>query len=180
MKYNFVKLLKEIQPVSKSRIFLYPVLNLSSQIDPINTYLGIKDMDLEKSLICLFHETQPGFKEWKSELLSHTNYEFDFKCDNGYFYVVFGFWSRPTYYDTIVQGQYSQIDNKYKGFLMQLQKPILNIALYPESFYDDFSEDLGIPVEILKAKRELLSPPDMETELISFTSKELNRLQEVY
>jgi hypothetical protein len=170
MRKDFVTELQKLKDTSAGLLFLYPLLQLDKKIQPIGVYLGIKDVDMEEPLVCLFHESQPEFNKWLSDMKNHKLYLTHY-IEDGYYYVIFELMEHESCYNQILNGDYSNIRNDYKIIIGQSNNVLTNIALYPDEYYEDIAYDLEVDPDILKGE-QLIPPPTYEKDYI-FVSKSL-------
>ncbi len=154
---------------AKSRVFLYPLLQLPTNIvKPIGTYMDLADIDLQQVpyLFCMYHTNQPGMSpQIRKQLMDHPMYEFSFS-EEGYEAFAFNFDGMSSIYSCIKEGRYTQMEAIAKLIILKEKHPIAQIALHPEAFYEDFAFELEIPIEEVIEKVELIAPPSLESEVL--------------
>jgi len=168
MRIDFVTELQKLKDVSPSFLFLYPLLQLDKKIQPLGTYLKIKELDLDYSLICLFHHNQENFHpSWLKQMEEHTMFQAIFTDSDGFHYVLFDFLDYTPIVKQIQNGEYSTISSDFKLIMSQNKNTLTHIGLYPDQYYDQIAEDLEIDVEYLIQGRELISPPNPDKEFLT-------------
>lgn len=163
-KYDVEKILLKFKEKNKSFVFLWPLLQL--KVNPIHTYLGFKDMDFGKSLVVLLHNSQANYHADLKVMRESKFLDFEVHSKDGYSYMVFSFNTMPDVYDKVVNGQYSKIGGNARVLLTWVNDPLVSFGLYPETFYEEYAEQLEIPVESLKKGVELLPAPYPNNEYI--------------
>lgn len=165
----------------KSRVFLYPVLDIKrgNSIVPLNTYIAWEELGIESSdakLICVYQyrtdheylvfekEKLKGNKLFESSMLindgSEIAYIFDFK---------------PYKQDWLhfTNGKYSKLSvpfkRKIKDFFRQSGNNYVYVEsfVHPEKYFALYSELLNMPINTLKEVGELCSQPNLNKELLS-------------
>jgi len=173
---NLVRDLK--QYVQKSTLFAWPLLNLKTNISPINTYFKIDGIDFKKPVIVgLFHQSDSNFQFVKSVLVNHKLYDSVIEED-GYHYFVFDLTSFDEDVEKIMTGNYSKINTSVKIKISVTSfKKIVNVGLYPELFYEEYALQFNSSIFNGDDKLELIDAPCLENETISLrnvTCLELN------
>ena len=170
MKYNLTKITLDLKKKNKSFIFLYPILQIKSDIQPIETYLGFKGFENRNILLCIFHSSMKQFPEWLKRMEDHAMFDLHVS-DDEYEYVIFDFTLAPKIYNAVKNGRYSSIEGNARTILTVSGGEMVQLGLNPNIFYDEFAEQFEHPVEILKANVELVSPPDPNNEYLHINSK---------
>ena len=181
MKENIEKTLIKYKGISKSLIFLYPLLKLPRHIKPIGTYLGIDGYKIGSgfTLICLFHKDQEDFiSHWRKDLNKNKMLDFSIK-DGQYEYFIFDLRSIPKVYEQIKFGQYSNIKGNAKLIIEQNLHPITTMAMNPEKYYEDISIDLQVDLEQIIENVEVIPPPDVNIEYITISSKLMEEIKSI-
>lgn len=170
----------------KSRIFLYPALEIErgNSIVPIETYISWNDSILpsDRKLVCLYHlRDDIKYKQFeKRKLLGNRLFE-DFREveDNKAIYI-FNFEQNNGDWNHFLKGRYSQLSTELKKKIKDFYKnnnsnaTYVDSFVYPEKFYDLYSELLGVEASILKEVKELCSAPDLEKESLIILEKQFN------
>jgi hypothetical protein len=170
-----------IEYIQKSRIFLYPALEIKrgSSVIPIETFVSWEDVYTikDKKLICLYHlRDDIEFKTFeKVRLFGNPKYErFEYVEDDKGVYV-FNLESMGDNYDKIMEGQYSKISEEHKktilSFFSSTKKHLEYIEsyLYPEKYFETYakilaSDDINIMKQTLTEVGELCEKLDFERE----------------
>jgi hypothetical protein len=164
--------LSKYKDVNKSTIFLYSLLQVKSEIEPEGTYMNIDDCDIGQNmnLICLFYTDQEGFEFLDKQLRDHKQFSFLRDDRDGFRYYVMDFSMHYAIYKSVEQGRYSELPNNSKTVIMFSDHPIGRMGVSPESYYQEFSDNLEVSIEELKEKGEIISPPDEENETLVLPS----------
>jgi hypothetical protein len=173
----------------KSKSFLYPALGIKKKgyPAPIETYvsveglIGVEDV----KLICYFkNSTSVQFKNFEeSMLLGNPLYESRIDIGDYTAYV----FSMEIYEDDffrVLLGKYSKLSTQMKKNIKQYfgehsaEYSYIETYLYPEKFYETYSELLDIDVSALKSVRELCDPLDLEKENLKISKEIIENLKE--
>jgi len=164
----------------KSKVFLYPLLGIKKGIRfvPIQTYISWNNIcpkDKNKFL-CLYSinkedsVTQKQFEIFKKlHLEDHQLYEAHHIIDDLDLFI-FDFSMYKKDLERFKKGLYSQFSIYTKDIILNFFGKIGTISeyiesyLYPEYFYETYSEILNVPIKNLKEVRELCDKPDMTKE----------------
>jgi hypothetical protein len=169
----------------KSRIFLYPILEIKrgSSVTPIETYVLWKDhyTSEDMKLICMYHlRNDTEFLTFEKEKLLNNKHFYDFKQveDNRGVYI-FDFSIYEKDWDKLMIGKYSQITYPYKKKIETFYgKRDSNFAyvesfLYPEKYYSMYAEMIKVEETLLREVGELCSLIDFEKETLIAKVKDL-------
>jgi hypothetical protein len=165
--------------IQKSRTFIWPLLNL--KVTPIETYLKFGEIDTECSrmLIALFHNADESYTRNKKDIANSPYYNFTF-TDGEFDIVTFNMYNIRDDYDKVINGEYSKISKNFKVFLSVVEKnKVVLKCLEPETNYKEFARVLGIHESELEG-RELLSPPNPESETIFVLPSVRKKIYEEY
>ncbi len=171
--------------VQKSRIFLYPFLDIKRGVSiiPIQTYVSWEDcysVD-DMKLICLYNlRNDNEFKNFERlKLLDNKSFH-DFKQVEGNKGVyVFDFSSRKQTWDDFLIGKYSRFSPEHKKKIKvytgeaSADMPYVDSFLYPEKYYKLYSELMLVEEKLLKEVGELCDPPNIEKETLKISIKNL-------
>jgi hypothetical protein len=170
--------------VQKSRIFLYPALNIRRgvSVTPIETYMcwpgkySIKDC----KLICLYHvRDDSDFKTFEETFLFNNKYFSDFfqiEGDKKAAYV-FDMSDFKEEYLLILKGKYSRLSTEYKKTVLNFFKNHkghynrIYSYLYPLKYYKDYATLLNVDKSLLSQVGELCSKPDLTKECLDISVK---------
>ena len=180
----------------KSKVFLYPLLEISKGVSfvPLNTHISYLNSITNYhhecyKFFCLYHtphefeqEFDGGkYKAWKVfeefNILNHKLYEQSFVIDSRLMLYMFDFSVMKKDIDKFREGKYSEFSEYSKKRILNFFGKAGSIAeyvesyLYPEHYYELYSELLNIPIEILKETRELCDLPNEKLE--NFEKKSL-------
>jgi len=162
------------QYFQKSKVFLYPLLNLSNSITytPVETYMYGEDYQLtDCKLLCLYEvKDDKQFKQFEIDYLLSNECFHDVKYLDDKILYVFDLLSKKKDYDFIVNGQYSKISTHSKKLILNYFRKnsvllkYLKSFLHPAKFHKDYSKALDVPLEYIKDVYEILSKPDLNKE----------------
>lgn len=177
--------------VQKSRIFLYPALNIKRghSVTPIQTYTawnGVSEFKDQK-LVCTYHmRTDHEFKDFeKTKLLGNSLFH-DFKVtDDGLGVYVFDLSSIKNDWNYFLEGRYSKLSpdlkKKVQDFFGTSNRGYIDSFLYPDRFYKIYAEllttkreDESPMLKLLKEVGELCSKPNLELENLRANIKDLD------
>ena len=151
----------------KSMIFLYPLLNLPSNIKPDWTYMYIEDLKFNNdcNLICVFNSNVDKDKAIHDKLRYNKYFDLHLKESDSNIYI-FDLTAFLKDYKLIEQGLYSKVHDFTKTYLAARQIHFLGLnALFPIHSYKKYAEHFNFPVEELVGK-ELLDSPDKDCETL--------------
>jgi hypothetical protein len=169
----------------KSRIFLYPALNIrrGSHIKPIQTYIAWEEIisPTDRKLICVYdiqdNEDYQIFERVK--LFGNQKFcEFRQTLDNKGIYI-FTFDDQSDDWDNFIKGKYSELSEKAKAEIEKFYGKdsttyeYVMSYLYPEDYFDVYAELLGVNVNILKGVGELCAPYNKEKETLKIPIEDL-------
>lgn len=177
--------------VQKSRIFLYPALNIKRghSVTPIQTYTswdGVYRPE-DRMLICLYHmRTDEEYRQFEKTKLMGNPMFCDFRLtddDKGVY--IFDFSSLSTDWDNFLKGRYSKLSadlkRKIRSFYGTNNLGYIDSFLYPERYLKLYSElltcrreDVPAMLKTLKDVGELCSIPDLEQENLIANMKNLH------
>lgn len=157
MRVDFVTELQKLKDTSAGLLFLYPLLGLDKKIDPLGIYLGFQNVEIEDSLVCLFHKNQPDCQKWIDELKKHNAYLVDY-CEDDYYYVIFELLDHHQLYEQILLGDYSCIRLDYKLLITQNDNILSKIALFPEEYYREIAYAFEVDPEMLIGQQFIPAP----------------------
>lgn len=170
--------------IQKSRIFLYPLLNIKrgSGATPLESYVSWNDVVLpnECKLICTYAlREDDDFKKFeKTHLLKNTLFDCYYDLEDGNGAYIFNFSDYKSDWDCFMNGSYSNFTTKTKDKIIDFfstnttNKEHVMSYLYPERFYDNYAELLAVNVKVLKKVGQLCSQPDMYKENLTAKIKE--------
>jgi len=164
----------------KSKVFLYPLLGIKKGIRfvPVQTYISWNNIcpESKNKFLCLYNidkkdETiKKQFEIFKQlHLEQHELYEAHHIIDNLDLFI-FDFSMYRKDLEKFKHGQYSQFSEITKIKILNFFGKIGTISeyiesyLYPEHYYDLYSELLNIPAEELEEVGELCDKPNIEKE----------------
>ena len=149
-------------------------------IDPINTYLKIKDFETIKSITALYHLNQSGIQESMPIITSSKYYESHFIDKSGYIYVIYTMFDFSNLYNLVLQGKYSEINGEDRSLLTAHNNPLIEYGLNPYKYIEEFAEAFRWPKDQITKNGELMSPPDLDCETLNVPDSIMNELIESY
>jgi len=163
----------------KSRVFLYPLLNLKrgGSVTPIQTYVAWEGLykPEDRMLICVYHiRDDKDFEKFEKTKLLANKYFHDFKAikENRGVYI-FDFNSKHEDWDKVLKGKYSQLSTTLKRKIKIFQGAdnnnyaYIESYLHPEKYYKMYAELLSTSVQELEQVGELCSIIDMDKETLT-------------
>jgi len=164
----------------KSKIFLYPLLNIKRGVDfvPVETFLTWEDNYevKDKKFMCLYEQKETDeWKTFEAKYLLSNIYFYDYiLLDEDVHLYVYDFSDIGNDYNKVARGKYSEITELNKEAIMNFFGEKGAIAqyveefLYPEYYHADYAQELGVSVESLVNVYELCDKPDMKKENLIF------------
>mgnify|MGYP001626851990 CR=1 FL=1 len=161
----------------KSKVFLYPLLGIKrgSKVVPSETYLAwdpfYRTEDIK--LICLYHPKEKDEYESfeKKTLLKHTRL-IDVKLiDENNKLFIFDFLDIENDWKHVINGKYSKLNPKIKGIIKgffdvnSANYSYMNSYLYPNKYFYEYADCLGVEEDFLEKVGELCEKPDLEKEI---------------
>lgn len=177
--------------IQKSRIFLYPALDLKRghSVTPIQTYCAWKgkySLD-DKKFICLFHiRNDEEYKTYsRNKLMSNRLFHDYMETDDHKAIFVFDFSKYSKDWKLFLDGKYSKISpdlkEKIRSFFGTSNLGYIDSYLYPERYFNIYSEFLttkkqDVPEmnKLLREVGELCSKPNLELEMLIANIKDLH------
>jgi hypothetical protein len=169
----------------KSRVFMYPLLEIKrgSSVTPIETYLSWENQYSlsDRKFICHYHlRDDAEFTVFEKEKLLGNKLFYDFKQveDNKGVYI-FDFNAHAEDWDAIISGKYSKLSSGYKkrveNFYGRTNSNYAYIEsyMYPEKYYQMYSEMMQVKESLLKEVGELCSLVDFDKETLRTSIKNL-------
>jgi|TARA_R100000479_G_scaffold170127_1_gene112515 hypothetical protein len=161
----------------KSKVFLYPLLNIPKGVRfvPSQTYLTWEDQfDLSRYKLIALYKINPDCKDFepfhKETLKANPLYEYYEKIDKESHIYVFSIANYKNDINKFIKGQYSKMTKKTKKIITKFFGKSGTISeyiesyLYPEKYFEIYSDILNVPVEDLENVGELCDKPDLERE----------------
>lgn len=156
----------------KSKMFLYPLLNLPTALLPIETYLFIENLTIGEgtNLICLFHNENAEYKENKNQILFNPHYELTI-VDNEFDLVIFNLSEFKSDYAKVIAGDYRHLSDSTK-IKLKIKTNYLSVmhALNPSNYYKEYADYLECDLELLEG-HGLVMPPDKQNETLVVTKQ---------
>jgi hypothetical protein len=159
--------------IQKSRIFLYPILEIKKGSDavPIESYVSWQDVYhmAQMKFICVYHlRNDDAFKKFeKNKLTNHKLFDcyYETKDEKGvYIFDLAEYKDDWTYF---LDGKYSQLSVPTKNLILKFfinnknNYHHINSYLNPEIYYEQYAKLLNINENILREVGELCNPPDL-------------------
>lgn len=167
----------------KSRSFLYPLLGFTKKIHPgpLCTYLGYGTINPEhRKLICLFEcDPSPAFQKFQEDKLMASPLYENHKLVEGYLVYVFDLSNYQKDWDLFLEGKYSKLSEYTKQAIKNYygsdsyEYQFIDTYLYPDKYFELYSNLLDIEESTLKSVGELCDQYDKGKEVLIFTTKDL-------
>ncbi len=171
----------------KSKVFLYPALGIKKAVSvtPIKTYVSweSKYAPGDMRLICLYHlRNDLDYKVFeKNKLFGNPLFEnfWEIEAETPQAVYVFNFEQYKADWQFFLKGKYSQFSPELKKKISEYcDKATANYTyvesyLYPERFYEIYSQMLLVSIESLKIAGELCDKPDLPKEILTAKLKNL-------
>jgi hypothetical protein len=163
----------------KSKIFMYPLLGIKkgSSVTPVQTYVSWEGhyKPEDAKLIATYHKREdPEYLNFeKNILLKHNRLIDRLVLDSETVIFVFDYSDVKTSWEHFLNGKYSQIELKLRRKIRDFfpknsgNHVYVDSYLFPEKYFELYSELLQWPVEQLKEVGELCTPPDLEQETLT-------------
>ena len=161
----------------KSKVFLYPLLGIKKGVRfvPIQTYLSWNGYYTENmnKFLCLYSidTNDLEFENFqKLHLRTHKNFEEYHVIDNINHLYVFDLSEFEEDIDKFKEGKYSEMTKKSKEIICDFFGEKGTIAdfvesyLYPNYYWDDYSDILNVDINTLMDVGELCDRPNMKKE----------------
>ena len=169
----------------KSKIFIYPLLDIKkgSSVTPIQTYFGWNDYVTpeDMKLVTVFHSRpdQAYIDFEKNILLKHNRLNDYIKLNDTDVLYTFDFSDLEKDWMHLINGRYSKMTDKTKRKIRDHYDKngsnymYMDSFLFPDKYFNIYSELLGVNEEILKNVGELCTKPDMEKEILTVSVEQL-------
>ena len=165
----------------KSRVFLYPVLDIKrgASILPINTYIAWEELGIEPKdakMVCVYqYRTDQEYLDFEAEKLKGNKlFESSALINDGLQIVyIFSFNVYKQDWLHFINGKYSKLSipfkRKIKDFFRKSGNNYVYVEsfLHPEKYFALYSELLNMPMSALKEVGELCSPVDVSKETLT-------------
>lgn len=172
----------------KSKSFLYPALGIkkTSRIQPSGVYMAIEGHvnPEDIKLVCTFDNIQSKeFQDFELNMLIE-NPLFDEKIESdGYNVYIFDFSIYKYDWFNFILGKYSKLSNVLKKAIKNYygetsnEYQYMDTYLYPEEYFNNYSELLDVSVTSLKSIGELCDACDLEKETLIIPKEYLQELK---
>jgi hypothetical protein len=170
--------------VQKSRIFLYPLLNIPKGSDavPLESYISWSEKFSPNSykFVCTYYlrDDTSFIKFEKTKLTGNKLFHSFYETDELHGVYVFDFEEYSKDWDHFLQGKYSKMSSDSKNSILKFflnNKATyhhINSYLNPEIYFEEYAKLLNVNEGLLRSVGELCSPPDMSRETL--VAKERN------
>jgi len=167
----------------KSRAFLYPILGIKREKNttPLQTYIsieGIIDVD-DMKIVCIYDNTDSKeFENFENEILNNPFFVEKIEIVKTKLYI-FNIESYKNDYFNFILGKYSKLSDSLKKAIKKyygeksLEYKYIDSYLYPENYFEDYANILGISISSLKKVGELCNSCDIEKETYKISKEEL-------
>jgi hypothetical protein len=163
----------------KSKVFLYPLLGVRKGVRfvPIETYITWEENETtpKNALVCAYSiEDGPAANKSfgafaKSELRKNELYHSEYEIENlKLFTFDLSFFKNDL--ENFKNGKYSEFSIVTKKIIMEFFGNAGTISeymesyLYPEKYYEIYSDMLNVPISILEEVKELCDKPNLKKE----------------
>jgi len=173
----------------KSKVFLYPLLGFKRGIKvvPSETYLAWDPYYIpeDMKLVCLYHPNKSNEYEnyEKEHLLKHTRLCDVKEVDEHNKLFIFDFADVNVSWKNFINGKYSKFSEDTKNKIMNFFEKntanyiYVNSYLYPNKYFYDYAECLGVEADFLQEVGELCAKPDMQKETLTMKQEDLQKNQ---
>ena len=161
----------------KSKVFLYPLLGIKKGVKfvPLQTYISWNGYYTENmyKFLCLYSvdKNNPEFEKFqKLHLRSHPDFEEYHVIDDKNHLYVFDLSKYKRDINKFKKGKYSTISKRSKEIITKFFGDKGTIAdyvesyLFPDFYWDDYSDILDVDIQDLIAVGELCDLPNLEKE----------------
>jgi hypothetical protein len=167
----------------KSRIFLYPALNIprGGSVTPIETYVSWSGYykQEDKKLIAVYHlRSDKEFIEFeKNKLFKNSMFSDFYETDDSKGVYVFDYEPFTEDWTLFTEGKYSKLSKTVKDRILSYyansKKNYVYVDSYinPHLYYDLYSRLLECDKQLLEDVGELCDRPDIERETLTATVK---------
>lgn len=164
--------------VQKSRIFLYPLLNISKGSDavPLESYISWSEKFSPGSykFVCTYYlrDDESFIKFEKNRLTGNKLFHSFYETDESTGVYVFDFEEYSKDWDYFLQGKYSKMSSQSKNSILKFflnNKATyhhINSYLNPEIYIEQYAKLLNVNEGLLRSVGELCSPPDIFRETL--------------
>jgi hypothetical protein len=173
----------------KSKSFLYPALGIKKRGNPspMETYISVEGLigyeDIK--LICCFKTSGSAqFKNFEETMLVG-NPLYEYKIDmTDYSAYVFSLEIYEDDFFRVLLGKYSKLSNQMKKNIKQYfgehsaEYSYIETYLYPEKYYELYSDLLDVNIGTLKNIGELCDPCDLDKEKLKLPKEILEKTKE--
>jgi|694.fasta_scaffold19340_3 hypothetical protein len=159
--------------VQKSKMFLYPLLDIPRHTEMVESYLGIKGLTLceGNSLVLLYHNESDGYPEILKQLQKNKFFDFYIK-DEEFDIIVFDLSPIKFDYNRVLNGEYSKLSriSKINISVNSGKDGLSAVGIHPEYYYKQVAVFFDCDEDLLVGK-ELIAPPDMMNEMLTVNKK---------
>jgi hypothetical protein len=164
--------------VQKSRIFLYPLLNISkgSEAVPLESYISWCDKfsPTECKYVCTYYlrDDAEFLRFEKNRLTGNKLFDSFYETEDSLGVYVFDFNEYIQDWNYFLKGKYSKMSKfskeKILKFFLSNKATYhhINSYLNPEIYYEQYAKLLNVDEGLLRSVEELCSMPDMSKEVL--------------
>jgi len=177
--------------VQKSRMFLYPALDIRRgvSVTPTETYTSWEGQFSQNDMkyCCLYHlRDDTAFKAFEKDKLLGNRLFYDYKEveDNKGVYI-FDYKDYAEDWKCFTLGKYSKISESHKKKIKSFygntspNYPYIESFLYPAKYFRLYSHLMGVKESMLKEVGELCDKPNLESETLKASVKNLHFTKEM-
>ena len=163
-----------VQKFQKSTFFLYPLLKTPKVVLPAGTYIAWGEYKIGDSFfICVYDKTDnPRLKEMEKNSLLRTERFYEFAERDKQLIYVFDFNDYSYTIEQFIAGEYSAFSDYAKRTIMKYYEDdperqlMAHVYLYPELYYDRYSDLLEVDRDLFYEGTQLIQPPDLTLETL--------------
>lgn len=172
--------------IQKSRIFLYPLLEIKKGSDavPLESYISWKGKYTPEDFkfLCTYYlRDDDAFKRFeKIKLLGSKLFDSFYITGEDTGVYVFDFSQHESDWDHFLNGRYSKLSSSTKTLILKFfmanksNYHYINSYLNPDQYFEVYAELLGVEEGLLKSVGELCSIPDLTQETLVAQEKTID------
>lgn len=162
----------------KSKVFLYPLLKIRKGVThvPVQTYIAWENVYVldDNKFMCEYRtKMTPEFRKFAFNYLQkHVLFEDYIELDNNRHLFIFDYETLKFDFKNFIKGAYSKISLKSKIDIIDFFASQDKISAYvqgflsPDTAHEEYADQLGVNVELIKDIYEVCDPPNLEKETL--------------
>jgi len=163
-----------VEQFQKSTFFLYPLLRTPRLVLPRSTYIAWGEYKARDNFfICVYDKTtDPRLKDLEKNSLLRTERFYEFAEREKHLIYVFDFNDYSYTIEQFLAGEYSTFSDYAKRMIIKAyeEEPerqlMAHVYLYPELYYERYSEILQVDRGLFYEGTQLIRPPDIDQETL--------------